>query len=423
MNTLMSSELSYEEVRNLAIEHITPLFSNPISAHTYLTSLPIQHSQESHNGWIWIQIPTWASWTVPSNLKGIFLPRFSESSKFEDYPWWRAIVFYINLEFEKTHKRQRGSTYSNSKPLGRLVSHAYDYAWVNRIAALLKAWCAYLAGKSIQELFGEMPIPKIYITHDVDAIHMSFKLRIKQATSRALSGQLFASFRILTANDDDDFFETMLNLEKSFEYHSTWLIYVNLKEFNGFKSHVLDPEYSLSNKNIILLVARLKSSGHEIGLHSSFKSWNNLKYLKFEKLLLSNLTKEEPKCVRQHWLRFGVHTTWNLQKYLGFLKDFTLGFNDRVGFRAATALPLRINHGNFFAVPTVIMDSHLYSRQYRTKNGRYTKIDEVLNELELFGGCIAINWHPHTLGKAYGWINEYNYLLASLKNRQIEVVT
>ena len=139
--------------------------------------------------------------------------------------------------------------------------------------------------------------------------------------------------------------------------------------------------------------------------------------------MLSNLTKEEPKCVRQHWLRFGVHTTWNLQKYLGFLKDFTLGFNDRVGFRAATALPLRINHGNFFAVPTVIMDSHLYSRQYRTKNGRYTKIDEVLNELELFGGCIAINWHPHTLGKAYGWINEYNYLLASLKNRRIEVVT
>jgi hypothetical protein len=422
MNIPNSKMYNYEESRLRAWKHIAPLFSNSEEARSLIFSLPIKHSIELPKGWNLIQMPEWAEWVVPNNSDGLFLPSFSTQTIFENYPWWRAINFYFSLEFETNYENLYGPIQSNSKLLGVKSTRAFDHAWVNRIAAFLKSWSALRAGKSIEQLFGEIPIAKIILTHDLDAIEMTPVLKLKQAVSRIISKQYLTASRILFSKRKDNFLEVLLQVEKEFGFKSKWFFYAKPKKSHKFSRHFLDPEYSLDNSCVVSLINGLNDLGNKIGLHSSFNSWGNRDMLSSERQDLAAVCGTELCDVRQHWLRFSLKKTWVAQQSAGFRTDFTLGFNDRLGFRASTALPIDLGEGEFQAISTVIMDSNLFCKDYRSDNQRQLAIDKILNELEEFGGLVAINWHPHTLGEPYGWLDTYSYLLSSLKTRRIEVV-
>lgn len=412
-----------DSISSRALDHLTPLFSNPSAARRHLVDLPIAHSNESPLGWSWMKVPDWAQWVVPEKHGALFVPNFSEIRNFEEYPWWRAIDFYINLEQETTREQRLGPIHSYSNALGEGAEHAFDFAWVNRIAALLKAWSAQREGKTIEELFGDLPVPKITLTHDVDAVEMTLALKLKQAASRTIAGQLLTAIRILFAKRDDSFLEELLHIEREFGVRSVWLLYVKPDKDATHRRHPLDPEYSLGHHRVVWLISQLNENGHVIGVHSSFESWNKKDVLAVERQTLGKNLEETPRSVRQHWLRFGVTTTWNAQRTAGFTRDFTLGFNNRVGFRASTALPLVVAAGRLTAVPTIVMDSNLFEGKLRKVNLREAIVDEMLDEVEKFGGHVAINWHPHTLGPAYGWLATYKHILSSIRGRRLEVVT
>jgi len=411
-----------EAMRDRALDHLSPLFSNPKQARRHLLELPIQQTNASPHGWIWLEVPDWANWVVPEKLGALFLPKFSEYHHFEEYPWWRAIDFYIGLEGEILRELRSGPIHSNSKILGKDFSSAFDFAWVNRIGAFLTAWCAQRAKMDIQEMFGDLPTPKVTLTHDVDALEMTLPLKVKQAVSRSLSAQFMTAIRILLSRRDPKFLKTLLDLEESFGYQSVWLLYVKPSKDDFYKRHPLDPDYSLNHDFVSWLITELQAKGHEIGVHTSFSSWHSTRVLQHERQTLAKKLGLNPNRVRQHWLRFGSTTTWQAQSDSGFSIDYTLGFNDRSGFRASTALPLLQNAGKLSSIPTIIMDSNLFNWEFRSMNSRKDLIDQVLDEVEHFGGHIAINWHPHTLGDAYGWAETYKYLLSALRSRKLEVV-
>ena len=64
----------------------------------------------------------------------------------------------------------------------------------------------------------------------------------------------------------------------------------------------------------------------------------------------------------------------------------------------------------------ILMDSHLYDYELNDEKNIRLKIKKIIDEVKFVGGVASINWHPHTLGKEYGWREGYKYLIKYIKN-------
>ncbi|MEC8866919.1 MAG: hypothetical protein VXX20_10545, partial [Verrucomicrobiota bacterium] len=104
--------------------------------------------------------------------------------------------------------------------------------------------------------------------------------------------------------DDWWLFEKLLKLEKEFDVKAVYNFYADERPKN-LRRWLMDPSYEISSHRIKALLLEIKKAGHDIGLHSSFDSWNKAKNLKEQKLLIENSLGSEVSSCRQHWLRFG----------------------------------------------------------------------------------------------------------------------
>ncbi|HPI11409.1 MAG TPA: hypothetical protein PLK63_10245 [Catalimonadaceae bacterium] len=85
-------------------------------------------------------------------------------------------------------------------------------------------------------------------------------------------------------------------------------------------------------------VAKLRQH-FSIGLHPSYASFGNIERLKKEKSRLEELTGSEIKKNRFHFLRFRLQEGYRILLALGFQEDHSMGFSDRMGYRAGTGQP------------------------------------------------------------------------------------
>jgi len=183
------------------LEQLKPLFEIPDRTGDLL-DLPILRSQGVFSGWSWLELPDWARRCVPRDRPGLFLPRFSDTNSYLEYDWWRAIDFFLSCEFERSIEARSGPTHSYAGSMGEKVAPAFDYAWVNRIVAFLKIWWARLHGLSVENHFGEVPAGVITLTHDVDALEKTARLRLKQSAFQLLSGNIGGGIRMLFSTED-----------------------------------------------------------------------------------------------------------------------------------------------------------------------------------------------------------------------------
>lgn len=133
----------------------------------------------------------------------------------------------------------------------------------------------------------------------------------------------------------------------------------------------IDGTYRLSDQPIQALLRRIHERGHEVGLHASYDSYLSAEKtrLEFEALVAGCRAAgfDQPAWgVRQHYLRFRSPDSWRNHVAAGLSHDSTLGFADRLGFRAGTCREFPV----FDAVehrrlalrerPLVVMDATLF---------------------------------------------------------------
>ena len=105
---------------------------------------------------------------------------------------------------------------------------------------------------------------------------------------------------------------------------------------------------------------------------------------------------------------------------LAFLWTSTLGFNDRPGFRTGHSLRVRPwdrvtgTAMRLETIPTVFMDSHFYDYGQIDAGAIRGAMKYWIDEVRSVGGEAAVNWHPHTITKVYGWRDGFEELLALL---------
>ena len=382
-----------------------------------------------------ITMPAWAS---DLGIDGMILvpAEVTQSDDWKEVNWWYVIFWYLNCLAERKHESIHGPVHSYSSRLLGWDERMWQFAWVNRIAEFLRRWA--LRAFSLTDNVAKAKCSAcFYMTHDLDAVTKTFVIRAKQTA--------FNFFNFLKLLKAGAFRSSLLKLKSSLRLffsvenykafdklrYPTADTFIKKKIINvyggpafkgkGFKSLVIDPGYDIATPDIVSELKKLINQGFVIGMHQSFGAWADSEKMIKEKDRISGALECEVETCRQHWLRFSFEKTWLAQIDAGLSEDTTLGFNDRHGFRNGAALafkpfdPLSGKVLPITVVPMVLMDSHLYDYQSLDEDGREEVIDKLLEEVKFVNGQASIIWHPHTLGRDYGWSSGFNYLLRRLR--------
>ena len=146
-------------------------------------------------------------------------------------------------------------------------------------------------------------------------------------------------------------------------------------------------------------LGRLRSAGHEIGLHPSFHAFSHDRYLARERDLLEKELGYAPTSVRAHYLRWDDPATPRLFEQAGFRIDSTLGFADGTGFRHGTTMPFRLWDSrserplNVWEMPLAMMESALFNRSGLDPQQAEERTRELATTCQRHGGALVGLWH------------------------------
>ena len=143
---------------------------------------------------------------------------------------------------------------------------------------------------------------------------------------------------------------------------------------------------------------RVRELGWEIGLHGSYGSAFNTGILRGEKERLEGMLGEPVSSVRQHFLRFNIDVTPQVQADAGFTTDTTLGYSATIGCRAGLAFPyFWPAAGDLLEVPLIIQDVGLLrnSENGGELAGALARARALIERIADAGGVVTLSWHTH----------------------------
>lgn len=244
------------------------------------------------------------------------------------------------------------------------------------------------------------------LTHDIDtvkrwhvrsicseALNFGFITFKKRKPLIAMRRMVKNCISVLSPGDPYWNFDRTMALEEHYGFSSSFY-------FFGGGNHRSDAPYSIHDSQISRLLSKIQDRGHEIGLHGSFDSYNNLEMLRNEKENLE-IVAGEIFSIRQHYLRFDAQKTFAIHEKLGIKCDVTLGFAAHEGFRAGICLPFHPYNleedrpFDVLEIPLTIMDGTLSDAKYRGLHAEeaWQSVKSLLETVKRHRGCIVLLWH------------------------------
>lgn len=144
----------------------------------------------------------------------------------------------------------------------------------------------------------------------------------------------------------------------------------------------------------------------EIGLHSSYRAYNDRTRMAAQKARLEDVVGSALQGHRSHYLRFGFPYTWGYVAQAGFSYDMTMGFYDLPGYRQGGSQPLPLadpaGRGRMlWSWGVGLMDQHLFMPgsplAWRDGAGK-AALANRLAQLRKTGGTLVLDWHVHAIG-------------------------
>jgi len=157
---------------------------------------------------------------------------------------------------------------------------------------------------------------------------------------------------------------------------------------------------------LLSVMRRISARGHEIGLHPSYKTFQEPELLRQEANRLRKICDEEgiEQSLwggRMHYLRWEQPTTLRAWADAGMNYDSTMGYADRPGFRCGTCFeypafdPVTMESLDLRVRPLIAMDATILSPQYLglEKIEAIEKIKYLKYLCEELGGQFVLLWH------------------------------
>jgi len=163
------------------------------------------------------------------------------------------------------------------------------------------------------------------------------------------------------------------------------------------------------------------ASKGEVGIHPSYEAGSNIALLKEEVSRFTTILGRKPEISRFHYLRFRFPESFRLLVEVGVKHDYSLGFTDRVGYRAGTARPFPFfnlieNRAESLVLhPSVIMDSALNYQMGLSADASIQKVSKLFRQQQNTGGEFGVVFHNEILSRISPWKGWERYFYSVLK--------
>jgi hypothetical protein len=140
----------------------------------------------------------------------------------------------------------------------------------------------------------------------------------------------------------------------------------------------------------------------ENGVQPGYNTFRSPEKLRKEILALREVLGDRPLGGRQHYLRW-CPETWIHWETSGLSYDSTLGFADRIGFRAGTCVPYRpwlfaLNRpADLQEIPLLVMDGTLLVYMKLSEEQSLARVQDVVERCSAVGGVFTLVWHNNNL--------------------------
>ncbi|QUY45033.1 polysaccharide deacetylase family protein [Acaryochloris marina S15] len=172
--------------------------------------------------------------------------------------------------------------------------------------------------------------------------------------------------------------------------------------------HPIDGDYDLSHPVMRSLLSEIHQRGHEIGLHTSFNTYQDQPQTQQEVDILKTICAEEHITQkqwggRQHCLRWSTPKTWQNLNNSGLDYDTTLSFAEHIGFRCGTCFEFPVfnlltsQSLQLYERPLIVMEATVLqekSMNLKISSGEAFKaINSMKMTCHLFSGNFTLLWH------------------------------
>lgn len=180
-----------------------------------------------------------------------------------------------------------------------------------------------------------------------------------------------------------------------------------------------DNHYRINSKRGLKLIELCKKRKYRIGIHPSYDAGFDGKLFKDEKERLEMCSGGIVKESRQHYLRWNWNKTPKILKENKIVRDSSMGYNKRIGFRCGTGFEYHMydfeneQAYEWKELPLVFMESALIHEAKRTGRS-VTEIASDFMKVNAYNTHIEMNWHNSNFDESTHYGKELKELYCSL---------
>jgi hypothetical protein len=237
---------------------------------------------------------------------------------------------------------------------------------------------------------------RIKVSHDAD--HVGIPFRWKTALRHSVrSHAIHNSFR--------DVFSRVSGMEPA-ELNSVRSIALASKR-HGLNSTVYwkasppgpnDSGYDPRHRKVRQVVGWLDKIGGESGIHPGYNTFRSPEKLRREVAIVRETLGDRRIGGRQHYLRWSPDS-WIDWENCGLSYDSSVGFAERIGFKAGTCVPYQpwlfpLNRqADLIEIPLLVMDRTLLAYMGLNKEQAIQSVNQLVERCREVGGVFTILWH------------------------------
>jgi len=217
---------------------------------------------------------------------------------------------------------------------------------------------------------------------------------------------------LASKRDPYDTYDIFFDIHQKYNIKPLWFFLVG-------DSGKFDDNVSIDKTAYQELIQNI-SRGFEVGIHPSYKAFNNYELLNKEINTLEHIIDKKVTKSRQHFLRIHFNETYKNLIKSGIYQDYTMGYATDIGFRAGTCTPFYYydlqeeQQTGLLIYPFHIMDITLNQHKGYNITEAISIVEDLIEKIKGVNGTFTTIWHNEALsdhGHWKGWETVYREML------------
>ena len=308
----------------------------------------------------------------------------------------------------------------------------WQTAFRKSLASDIGAWLE----KTLYKLGFDDPMPRwpngkraaVCVGHDVDYPEVVRWLEPFRILARRGLNGIRAAANVVNGRSTHWHFASWVELEKRFNTRSAFYFVPRCGSIVEHATSIPDSFYDIKSDRFSDLFKYLRDEGWEIGLHASYRAYENRDVFAKEKETLELASEGEVVGNRHHYWHMhpdSPESTLRMHEEIGLTYDTSLTHDKYVGWRRCLSWPFFPFDQNerreiqTLQIGTSWMDDQLFGHKENNPGVREDILTELADTAEKQGGCLNIDIHDYVFDDILfpAWAETFRSLMSDLSER------